>query len=399
MLAIVCPGQGSQSPGFLSPWLELPEFADRLRWLSAVADIDLVEHGTVSDEATIKDTAIAQPLIVAAGLVSLLELFPHPSDAYAKVGIGGGHSVGEITAAAAAGVISAEQAMVFVRERGKAMAAAAKATPTGMSAVVGGNPDDVSACLEQHGLTPANRNGGGQVVAAGTMEQLAALAKEPPAKARVIPLKVAGAFHTHHMAPAVQTLAGYAKAISTHDPRALVVSNTDGTVVHDGRTLLSRMVKQVSAPVRWDLCQETFTQLGVTAVIEIPPAGALTGLAKRAMPGVATLALKTPDDLPAARQLIEEHGRSSTVQDSPSWRLLVSPSKGTVRVLASAASGEQLVVAEPVARIEGLRDSHDVTARYGGTVMEWLVEDGDPVSPGQPLVRFHPYAAVLEGAH
>lgn len=399
MLAIVCPGQGSQTPGFLNPWLELPGFADRMHWLSAVASMDLVKHGTVSDEATIRDTAVAQPLIVASGLVSLLELFPHPSDAYAKVGVGGGHSVGEITAAAAAGVLSAEQAMVFVRERGKAMADAAAVTPTGMSAVIGGDPQEVTAHLEALGLTAANRNGAGQIVAAGTMAQLAELASNPPAKTRVIPLKVAGAFHTDHMSPAVSTLAGYARSMSTHDPRALLVSNSDGTVLHDGKEVLKRLVAQVSKPVRWDLCQDTFTQLGVTAIIEIPPAGTLTNLAKRAMRGVETLALKTPADLEKAHQMIAEHGRSSTVQDSPNWRLLVAPAKGTVRVLASAATGEQLIEHGPVARVETLRDTHDVTARYGGTVVEWLVEDGDPVSPGQPLVRFHPSASVLDGAH
>lgn len=399
MLAIVCPGQGSQTPGFLTPWLELPGFADRMHWLSAAAGIDLVKHGTTSDEATIRDTAVAQPLIVAAGLVSLLELFPHPSDAYAKVGVTGGHSVGEITVAAATGVLSAEQAMVFVRERGNAMARAAAATPTGMSAVVGGDPQEVTARILECGLTPANQNGAGQIVAAGTMLQLAELAENPPAKARVIPLKVAGAFHTDHMAPAVSTLAGYARAISTHDPRTLVTTNSDGTIVHDGREILKRLVAQVSKPVRWDLCMDTFAQLGVTGLIEIPPAGTLTNLAKRSLKGVETLALRSPADIAKAHAMIAEHGRVSTVQDAPAWRLLVAPAKGTVRVLASAATGEQLVSSDPVARVETLRDSHDVTARYGGTIVEWLVEDGDPVSPGQPLVRFHPAANILDGAH
>lgn len=316
MLVIVCPGQGSQSPGFLAPWLELPGFADHLRWLSAVTDVDLVAHGTTSDAETIRDTAVAQPLIVASGLVSLLSLFPRPDDGLSRVGAAGGHSVGEITAAAATGVLTPEQAMVFVRERGNAMAAASAVTPTGMSAVVGGDADEVTSTIERHGLTPANANGAGQVVAAGTLDQLAALRADPPAKARVIPLQVAGAFHTRHMAPAVDVLAGYARAIATKDPQVPLVSNADGTVVRDGAEVLARLVNQVSNPVRWDLCQQTFAELGVTGLIEIPPAGTLANLAKRALPGVQTLALKTPDDLDAARAMVEDHGNSSPAQPS-----------------------------------------------------------------------------------
>ncbi len=390
MLIVVCPGQGSQSPGFLSPWLELPEFEERLSWLSAVAAVDLVAHGTTSDAETIRDTAVAQPLIVGAGLVSLLELFPHPSDGYRLGAAGGGHSVGEITAAAAAGVITAEQAMVFVRERGRAMAEAAAVTPTGMSAVVGGDPAEVEAVLERHGLTGANRNGAGQVVAAGTLEQLAALAADPPAKARVVPLPVAGAFHTEHMAPAVGLLARHARAISTHDPRSRLVSNADGTVVHDGQEVLARLVQQVARPVRWDLCMETFQQMGVTGIVEIPPAGTLAGLAKRALPGVEVVALKTPDDLAAARALVAEHGgQPGTMASSPTWRLVVAPSKGLVSI-GDLPEGSTVEPGSVVARVEGLRDSYDVTAPHGGTVVEWVVEDGDPVSPGQPLVRLHP---------
>lgn len=387
MLVIVCPGQGSQTPGFLAPWMELPSFAARLPWLSAAAGMDLITHGTKSDATTIKDTAVAQPLIVASGLLALLELFPHPSDAFDAVALGGGHSVGEITAAAAAGVITAEQAMVFVRERGRTMAEAAAITETGMSAVIGGDEADVIATIERHGLTAANRNGAGQIVAAGTMEQLAALKADGPAKARIIPLPVAGAFHTEHMHPAVQTLDAYSKAMTTHDPRTLLVSNADGNVVHSGREALNRLVAQVSQPVRWDLCMETFAAKGVQAIIEIPPAGTLTNLAKRALPGVKTLALKTPDDLPAARALVEEFGSTADVHNTPTWRLLVSPAKGTVRI---QTTGTDIKNADVVATVEGLRDSHPVAAQHDGTVVEWLVEEGDPVRPGQPLVRLHP---------
>jgi [acyl-carrier-protein] S-malonyltransferase len=389
VLVIACPGQGSQTPGFLRPWLEVPGFEDRLRWLSAVAGIDLVQHGTESDAETIRDTAVAQPLIVASGLVSLLALFPHPAEAFRQVAAGAGHSVGEITAAAGAGVLSAEQAMVFVRERGRAMAAASAVTPTGMTAVLGGDPDDVRAALERQGLVAANANGAGQVVAAGTLEQLAALKHDPPAKARLIPLQVAGAFHTEHMAPAVDVLAGYARAMTTHDPRTRLLSNADGHVVHDGRAVLRRLVSQVSNPVRWDLCMEAMRDLGVTGVIEIPPAGALTGLVKRALPDVETLALKSPDDLDAAHDMVARHGQVSGLSQNPTWRLVVAPVKGTVHYEPLDA-GASIDNGQTVATVATLRDTFDVVAPHGGRVVEWLVEDGDPVSPGQPIVRLHP---------
>ena len=392
MLAVVAPGQGSQVPGFLTPWLELPNFQDRMKWLGTVAGIDLIAHGTTSDEDTIRDTAVAQPLIVSAGMVSLLSLFPHPGEAYAKVGIGAGHSVGEITAAAAANVISAEQAMVLVRERGNAMAAASAVTPTGMSAVLGGERDEVIAKLAQHGLTAANENGAGQIVAAGTLEQLAALETDPPAGARVRPLSVAGAFHTKHMAPAVGILAQHAKAISTHDARSRILSNADGTVVQDGREVLKRLVTQVSNPVRWDLCMQTMLDLGVTGLIELPPAGTLVGLAKRAMPGVECVSLKTPEDMPAALDLIARHGTETAVTDSPTWRLVVAPFKGIIEFNVSEEPGTVLDGKTKVATIRTLRDEYEVEAPHGGTIVEWLVTDGDPVNPGQPLLRLHPKA-------
>ena len=392
MLAVVAPGQGSQVPGFLTPWLELPNFEDRMKWLGTVAGIDLIAHGTTSDEDTIRDTAVAQPLIVSAGMVSLLSLFPHPGEAYVKVGIGAGHSVGEITAAAAANVISAEQAMVLVRERGNAMAAASAVTPTGMSAVLGGDRDEVIAKLAQHGLTAANENGAGQIVAAGTLEQLAALETDPPAGARVRPLSVAGAFHTKHMAPAVGILAQHAKAISTHDARSRILSNADGTVVQDGREVLKRLVTQVSNPVRWDLCMQTMLDLGVTGLIELPPAGTLVGLAKRAMPGVECVSLKTPDDMPAALDLIARHGTETAVTDSPTWRLIVAPFKGIIEFNVSEEPGTVLDGKTKVATIRTLRDEYEVEAPHGGTIVEWLVTDGDPVNPGQPLLRLHPKA-------
>jgi [acyl-carrier-protein] S-malonyltransferase len=388
VLVIVAPGQGAQTPGFLTPWLDVPGFADRMRWLSAVSGIDLIEHGTRSDAETITDTAIAQPLIVGAGLVSLLSLFPHPSAAFSQVGAGAGHSVGEITAAVGAGVLTAEQAMVFVRERGRAMALAAAATPTGMSAVLGGEPDAVVTAARAAGLTAANMNGAGQIVIAGTMDQLAAF--EPPEGARVRALGVAGAFHTDHMAPAVSLLSTYGRSISTHDPRLRYISNADGRIVHDGREVLARLIGQVSQPVLWDLCMQTMIDLGVTGLIEIPPAGTLTNLAKRAMPGVEVLAVKTPDDLPAAHAMIARHSSPAHIETPPTWRLLIAPSKGIFRSEITAQPGDLIESTTVVGTITTARDATPVVAPHGGVVVEWLVHDGDPVRPGQPLVRLHP---------
>ncbi len=308
MLVIVAPGQGAQTPGFLTPWLEDPTFAGRFDWLATVAGIDLAHYGTTADAETIRDTKIAQPLLVATGLIAALEVFPHPADAFSRIGAVAGHSVGELTAAAGVRALTAEQAMVLVRERGNAMAAASATTATGMTAVLGGEREQVLAAIERHGLTPANDNGAGQVVAAGTMAQLAAFAEDPPAKARLIPLSVAGAFHTTHMSPAVDRMGSLAGSVSTHDPRTPLISNRDGQVVHDGREVLRRIVGQIANPVRWDLCMETMSDLGVTGILELPPAGTLTGIAKRALKGVETFALKTPDQLDDARAFIDNHG-------------------------------------------------------------------------------------------
>jgi len=304
VLAIVCPGQGSQTPGFLAPWLELPSVEGQLAALSEIAGIDLKAHGTTSDEETIKDTAVAQPLIVAAGLVAAKSLFDVELSTLPV--ILAGHSVGEITASALAGVLTESEAMTFVRERANSMAAAAAVTPTGMSAVVGGDPAEVLAAIEAAGATPANVNGAGQTVAAGTFEQLKALAENPPAKARVIPLKVAGAFHTSHMAPAVSALEALKPSLSPQKPTVPLLSNYDGQEVTDGPAAVDSLIAQVSRPVRWDLCMETLVARGVTGVIELAPAGTLAGLAKRGMPGVKTVAVKTPDDLSAALALFAE---------------------------------------------------------------------------------------------
>lgn len=394
VLVIVAPGQGAQSPGFLTPWLEDPVFAARFAWLSSVAGLDLAHYGTEADAETIRDTRIAQPLLVATGLVAALRLFPHPGDFFDRIGAVAGHSVGEIGVAAGARAITAEQAMVLVRERGNAMAEAAATTATGMTAVLGGDREEVLAAIERHGLTAANDNGPGQLVAAGTLEQLAAFKDDAPAKARLMPLAVAGAFHTHHMQPAVAHLETLARAVSTHDPRTRVISNRDGQVVHDGREVLARIIGQIASPVRWDLCMETMADLGVTGVLEMPPAGTLTGIIKRALPGVETFALKTPDQVEAAREFCEKHGEASGLDLTPTWRMVVSPAKGTFRLDAEAADLDTLRAGAAIGAVASLRDEISVTATHGGQVVEWLVEDGDPVAPGQPLLRLHPEGAA-----
>ncbi|TDU78375.1 ACP S-malonyltransferase [Streptomyces sp. KS 21] len=303
MLVLVAPGQGAQTPGFLTPWLDLPGAADRVAEWSDAIGLDLAHYGTKADADEIRDTAVAQPLLVAAGLLSASAL-----GARTAFGAVAGHSVGEITAAAFAGVLSEVDALSFVRTRGLAMAEAAAVTETGMAAVLGGDQDVVVAHLEKLGLTPANINGAGQIAAAGTVEQIEALvADKPEGSMKVVALKVAGAFHTHHMAPAVATLEKAAQALTPADPELTYVSNKDGHVVTTGADVVARLVGQVANPVRWDLCMERFRELGVTGIIELSPGGTLTGLAKRALKGVPNVALKTPDDLEKAAALVAEH--------------------------------------------------------------------------------------------
>lgn len=303
MLAILAPGQGAQTPGFLAPWLDDPAARDQLAALSEVAGVDLAHYGTDADAETIRATDIAQPLLVAAGLVAGQALL---ADA-AVPDVVAGHSVGEITAAALTGVLSPTDAMAFVATRGRGMAAASALRPTSMMAVVGGKPDEVLAAIAAAGLTAANNNGSGQIVAAGTVEELAELKANPPARARLIPLSVAGAFHTVHMQPAVAELEALAAGLATAAPNTLLLSNADGVVVDDGAEVLRRLVSQVGNPVRWDLCLATLADLGVTGILELPPAGTLTGIAKRNLKGVALFNLNTPDQLADARAFVAEH--------------------------------------------------------------------------------------------
>jgi [acyl-carrier-protein] S-malonyltransferase len=306
----------------------------------------------------------------------------------------GGHSVGELAAGVLAGVVTPEDAMRLVRVRAQGMAAAAAVTETGMTAVLGGDEDTVLAAIEACGLTPANVNGAGQIVAAGTLAELAEFAANPPAGSRLRPLSVAGAFHTRHMAPAVDALAAEAATVHTADPVRPLLSNSDGAVVKSGKDWLDRIINQVSAPVRWDLCMQTMATHGVTALIELPPAGTLTGLAKRALRGIELVSLKTPDDLEAAHALLAEHADSHADSHAPEWRLLVAPSGGTFRAPdghpEAAGPGTAVTEGTDLGLVEMRGGSHAVAASFRATVIEWLVEDGDPVSAGQPLVRLQP---------
>lgn len=300
MLAITCPGQGAQKTGFLSSFLELDTFSAQIDELSTASGIDLRLHGTESDDETIKDTAVAQPLLVASAIACAAELGISPA-------VVAGHSVGEIAAAQIAGIFTPADAMAFVKVRADGMAAAAAATPTGMSAVVGGQPEDVLAAIEAAGASPANVNGGGQTVAAGSLEALEALAENPPERARVISLAVAGAFHTEFMASATADLSAASSAMEVSDPTVSILSNSDGTSVETGREYVDRLVKQVTNPVRWDLCQESLLNTGITGMIELVPGGTLTGIARRAMKGVETFAIKSAADLDGAREFAAAH--------------------------------------------------------------------------------------------
>jgi [acyl-carrier-protein] S-malonyltransferase len=411
MLVIAAPGQGAQTPGFLAPWLELPGVADRIAAWSDLAGCDLVMAGTTGTADEIRDTAVAQPLLVAAALAAAWALAPVGTVSEAREGsvvpearedstVVAGHSVGELAAGAMAGIVTPDDALALVGVRGRAMAQAAAATATSMTAVLGGAEPDVLAAIDECGLTPANINGAGQIVAAGTVEQLAAFAASPPPGARLRPLAVAGAFHTSHMAQAVGALREAAAFISPRDPAMTVLSNRDGAIVRTGAEWIERIVTQVSAPVRWDACMATMSSLGVTAFLELPPAGTLTGLARRALPGVEVLAVKTPDDLGPARELLTAHadghadGLAEIHSDAhvPEWRLLVAPHAGTFRSPEPPGGGPGQAVATGAAlgRVEMRGGSHMVAADFPATIIEWLVEDGDPVSPGQPLVRLQP---------
>jgi [acyl-carrier-protein] S-malonyltransferase len=395
VLAIVCPGQGAQRPGLLQPWLSVGVVADRLAWAGAVTGIDLLRAGTVGNEAEIRDTAVAQPLLVATALAVAAELDLAPSPAARpgrSLGVLAGHSVGEASAAALAGAMTSETALAFVAARGRAMAEAAAASPTGMAALIGGDAEEVTAAIIRNGLSVANVNGPGQVVAAGELDRLDALAADLPARVRMRQLSVAGAFHTEAMEPARRELATSCAAMPVADPRCRLLSNADGGLVSSGQQLRNRLIAQVSQPVRWDACMSSLVDLGVSAVIELPPAGTLSALIRRALPGVETLSITGPEDLPAARSLLAAHIEADG-EPGPSWRLLVAPQRGTFRPLP-AAPGDFLAQGSVLGEVQG-RSAIPVEVVTAGVLVEWLACDGDPVTAGQPLVRLHP---VPEGA-
>jgi [acyl-carrier-protein] S-malonyltransferase len=381
VLAVLAPGQGSQKPGFLLPWLAVPGAEARLRWWSALSGVDLVHLGTEADAEEIKDTAKTQPLLVAAALLTAEQLPMY------DVAVTAGHSVGELAAAALAGALSPESAMTLAGVRGREMAAACALEATGMSAVLGGEPDAVLAAIEDAGLYPANRNGAGQVVAAGSLTGLEKLAASPPAKARIISLKVAGAFHTPYMAPAERALSAVAGGISAEQPTKILLSNLDGSAVDHGPTMLRRLVKQVTAPVRWDLCMATLADLEVTAIVELAPAGTLAGLAKRDLKGIEIVTVNTPDDLETARDAIARHGAAPTHEPHPEFRVVVASAAGTFSPADGLAEGADVGSGQVLGAVQTRQGPVEVIAHQAGQLTEWLAHADDPVAPGQPLAR------------
>jgi [acyl-carrier-protein] S-malonyltransferase len=381
VLAVLAPSQGSQKPGFLDPWLALPGAEARLRWWSALAGVDLIHLGTAADADEIKDTAKTQPLLVAAALLAAEQLPMY------DVTVVAGHSVGELAAAALAGVLSPDAAITLAAVRGREMAAACALEPTGMAAVLGGNEDDVLAAVESAGLHPANRNGAGQIVAAGSRDGLDKLAANPPAKARIVPLKVAGAFHTAYMAPAADALGAVAAGITASAPTKILLSNRDGAAVDHGPTVVWRLIRQVTAPVRWDLCMRSIADLGITAVIELPPAGTLTGLLKRAVKDVELIGVSTPNDLASARDAIARHGAQPTHEPHPEFRVVVANTAGNFTPADGLGEGDDVRDGQVIGAISTRQGPVDVSTHSAGTLAEWLAHHDDPVAPGQPLAR------------
>jgi [acyl-carrier-protein] S-malonyltransferase len=367
----------------LTPWLDLPGARSRIRWLSALSGLDLLRLGTEADEEEIRATEVTQPLLVAFALVAAEQL------PLSDVTVVAGHSVGELTAAALAGVLTAESAVSLAAARGSAMAAACRHPRTAMAAVLGGEPDEVLRSIESYGLTAANRNSAAQVVAAGAADGIRRLEEQPPPNARVKVLRVAGAFHTSYMASAEEGLAAIAEGVPTADPDRLLLSNADGTAVSTGAEAVKRLVAQVTSPVRWDLCQATMRDLGVTAAIELPPAGTLAGLARREMGGVEIVALRSPDNLPAARDLIARHGGPAGAEPSVAFRVLVAPAAGTFAP-GDVGEGDVLSPGTAVGQVMTRQGANEVTLPYPAVLAEWLVVDGDPVAVGQPLARLQP---------
>jgi len=364
----------------LAPWLELDGVAEQLGHYSELAKLDLVRLGTTADAEEIKDTAVTQPLIVAAGLLAASRLKFHEI-------VTAGHSIGEVTAAAVAGALSDSEALSFAARRGAEMAAACAVEATSMAAVLGGDPDEIAAAIITAGLTPANRNGAGQIVAAGAVDKIAALIENPPAGARVRPLQVAGAFHTAYMASAEEALRAVAAELTPADPGPILLSNADGTAVADGRTVLARLVAQVTRPVRWDLCLNTMRSLGVTVAIELPPAGTLVGIAKKELPGIELLAIKTPDDLAKAQALLDASAQHGQGEHTPDVMLVVTSHKGIFTRNDALAEGVPIPSGTQIGTIRTNRDEFPVVTTTSGVLVEWLRQDGDIVAAGLPVAR------------
>jgi [acyl-carrier-protein] S-malonyltransferase len=367
----------------LAPWLELPGVAEQLGEFSEVAGLDLARLGSTADADEIKDTAVTQPLLVALGVIAAGQL--GLEDGHERVVAG--HSVGELTGAAVAGALTPVEAVSLAARRGAEMAAACALAPTGMSAVLGGDPDEVVAAIESAGLTPANRNGAGQIVAAGALDALEKFAAEPPARTRVIPLSVAGAFHTHYMAPAADALGEYARTLQVADPRPILLSNADGAAVVTGDDLIARLVRQVTLPVRWDLCLRSCRDLGVSGAIELAPGGVLASIAKRELPGVEFVAIKTPDDLDKARALVASRPQHGQGEHTPEFRVVVTPAKGVFTRAGAISEGQQVARGARLGSVRTNREEHPIVAGQAGVLAEWLRDDGDIVAAGLPVAR------------
>jgi [acyl-carrier-protein] S-malonyltransferase len=383
VLALLAPGQGAQTPGLLAPWLTLPDVRGALTELSEPAGFDLIRAGTDGTAEEIRDTRLAQPLLVATGVAVAAALFPDGPPAGVVLA---GHSVGELTVAAVGRALTPAEAVALAHERARVMAGAAGAEPGGMTAVLGGEQADVLDRLAAYGLTAANINLDGQVVAAGPNDALARLAADPPAGSRLRPLAVAGAFHTPLMRPAMAQLAEYVATLRPTDPVVPVVANADGAVVLTGGALLARLVTQIASPVRWDLCLRTLADLGVDTVIELPPAGILVGLARRGLPGVRTVPLRDPDSLAEAAELV---AAAEEPAPAPALRLVVAPESGVFHRVPLAA-GATLSAGSPVGTVRARQGDAAATAPGAGVLVEWLAADGDPVRVGQPLARLEP---------
>jgi [acyl-carrier-protein] S-malonyltransferase len=358
----------------LAPWLTLPSAAETVARWSEIAALDLAAAGTTWTDDAIRDTAVAQPLLTAAALLSARALL---DDAMPDIVCG--HSIGELPALAVAGVLTDDEAIALAALRGRAMSAATKLSPTGMAAVLGGDAEEVLAASARLGLEVATVNVAGQVVLGGPVTALDALTADPPTGARIRRLDVAGAFHTAAMTPAVSEFTAALDAITPSTPRTKVIANRDGALVSDGREALRRLADQLTCAVRFDLCLETLADLGVSGVIELAPGGTLTAVAKRALSGVDLVPLRTPDDLPAARALLHHAGEHTPV----GWRALPSPETGIVDRLIEL--GDAVAEGAPVAVVSGRSGASTIVAPVSGTVTEWLVSAGDPVRAGQLL--------------